>query len=65
MTTLILSKYQLSFRVNKLVFLCYNKGVEPIHKHASSVFISRPLRAAQYQEIAIRYGMVQQLSRPF
>lgn len=44
--------------------LWYYINVEPIHKHANSVFISRPLRAAQYQEMAIRYGLVQQLSRP-
>jgi len=51
-------------KLRKTAYLWYSKNVEPIHKRANSVFISRPLRAAQYQEMAIRYGLVQQLSRP-
>lgn len=51
-------------KLRRTTYLWYSTYVEPIHKHANSVFISRPLRAAQYQEIAVRYGLVQQLSRP-
>ena len=31
-----------------------------IHKHANSVFISRPKKGGWYQEMAIRYGLCQQ-----
>lgn len=39
---------------------CYNGFVDTIHKHAQSVFISRPKMGGRYQEMALRYGLCQQ-----
>jgi hypothetical protein len=43
-----------------MVIKCYNDNVDTIHKHAQSVFISRPKMGGWYQEMALRYGLCQQ-----
>lgn len=43
----------------------YNITVHTIHKHAQSVFISRPKMGGRYQEMALRYGLCEQSAALF